>query len=178
MDEKNLLTKIEKMIFVIRGQKVMLDSDLAKLYGVETKALNQAVRRNEDRFPSDFMFKCNSDDLESLRSQIVTTNSLNTWNYKRRNPPIAFTENGIAMLSSVLKSKEAIQVNISIMRIFNKLRSFLLLEKELREKMDKLEIDTGKLFRLVFERLDDYETQLEPHLPKKRKKIGLKKGHS
>lgn len=83
----------------------MLDSDLAELYGVETKALNQAVKRNIERFPSDFMLECNSDELANLRSQFVTANSTASWNYKRRSMPFLFTENGVAMLSSVLSSK-------------------------------------------------------------------------
>lgn len=113
--------QIEKLIYVIRGQKVMLDSDLAELYGVETKVLNQAVKRNISRFPEDFMFECNSRGLDDLRSQFVTSNATNTWKYKRWTSPLVFTEVGIAMLSTVLKSERAIQVNISIMRTFIKL---------------------------------------------------------
>lgn len=153
----------------------MLDSDLAELYGVETKRLIEQVKRNIERFPSDFMFECNSDELQSLRSQLATTNTTNTWNHKRRSLPLLFTENGVAMLSSVLNSKRAIAVNISIMRIFTKLRSFLLLEKELLDRMDKLEMDSAKLFKIVFERLDEYEKLVTPKLPINRNKIGLKK---
>lgn len=125
--------KIETLIYSLRGQNVMLDSDLASLYQVETKALNQAVKRNLERFPEDFMFQCNSSDLQNLRSQYVTSNSTSSWNHKRTYNPFVFTENGVAMLSSVLRSKRAIQVNISIMRIFTKLRSFLLLEDHLNK---------------------------------------------
>lgn len=102
------LEQIQNMIYVIRGQRVMLDSDLAQLYKVETKVLNQAVKRNLKRFPDDFMFQCNSSELESLRSQFVTSKEANVWNYKRRTSPMIFTENGVAMLSSVLKSDTAI----------------------------------------------------------------------
>ncbi|MBH46921.1 MAG: hypothetical protein CME71_01990 [Halobacteriovorax sp.] len=115
-DDLKLVTKIENMVFVIRGQRVMMDSDLARLYGVETKKFNQAVKRAVERFPSDFMFKCNSGELEDLRSQFVTANPLMSWNYMRRTPPLLFTELGVAMLSSILNSKQAITVNIEIMR--------------------------------------------------------------
>ena len=165
---------IEKRIYSIRKVKVMLDSDLADLYGVEVKALNQAVKRNKERFPEDFMFQCDIDELESLRSQFVTANDPSHWNHKRRTLPFLFTENGIAMLSSVLNSKKAIQVNISIIRIFTKLRSFLLLEKDLNDRITTLEKDTSKLFRIVFEKMDSYEKAVTPHLPKNRKKIKLK----
>lgn len=167
---------IEKLIYSMQGQKVMLDSDLAKLYGVETKVLNQAVKRNADRFPEDFMFQCNSSNLEDLRSQFVTANPTSTWNYKRRTPPMLFTENGVAMLSSVLNSTRAIQVNISIIRIFTKLRSFLLMEQTISNRLDGLETGTNKLFKVVFERLDSLEDETKkPILKVNRKKIGLKK---
>ncbi len=175
MNDKLVLSKIEKMIYVIRGQKVMLDSDLAELYGVEVKRLNEQVKRNIDRFPSDFMFECDSNDLDVLRSQFATTNSTTNWNYKRRSLPYLFTENGVAMLSSVLASKQAIQVNISIMRIFTKLRSFLLMEENLSKRIDKLEAGTNKLFRVVFERMDSLE-ESTPSLRPNRKKIGLGNG--
>ncbi|MCF8060713.1 MAG: ORF6N domain-containing protein [Bacteriovoracaceae bacterium] len=116
------LEQIKEMIYVIRGQKVMLNSDLAKLYGVETKVLNQAIKRNLRRFPDDFMFRLSIDEHGILRSQFVTS-SLEHGG--RRYQPLVFTENGVAMLSSILKSETAIDVNIAIMRIFTKLRSFL-----------------------------------------------------
>jgi hypothetical protein len=166
------LEQIKEMIYVIRGQKVMLDSDLAKLYGVETKRLNEQVKRNLDRFPEDFMLICNSDEIEVLRSQIATSNTASVWKHKRRNPPMMFTENGVAMLSTVLNSKQAIQVNIAIMRIFTKLRSFHMLEKGLVNRIDRLEIDTTKVFKVVFEKLDNLETQLPTH-SKDRTKIGV-----
>lgn len=117
---------IENKIYEIRGLKVMLDSDLASLYEVETKVLNQAVKRNIDRFPHDFMFQLTNEELEVLRSQFVTTKFSKT-----RTTPYAFTEHGVAMLSSVLKSKIAIQINIEIMRTFTKLREFAITYKDL-----------------------------------------------
>ena len=113
--------RIERCILLIRGHKVMLDSDLAELYEVETKVLNQAVRRNRDRFPDDFMFRLSSEEFDILRSQSVTSSS---WG-GRRYPPYAFTEQGVAMLSSVLRSKRAVHVNIEIMRAFVRLRELL-----------------------------------------------------
>ncbi len=168
------LENIKEMIYVIRGQRVMLDSDLAKLYGVETKRVNEQVRRNPDRFPKDFMLICNSDEIEVLKSQIATTNVASIWKHKRRSPPMMFTENGVAMLSTVLNSKQAIQVNIAIMRIFTKLRSFHMLEKNLVNRMDRLELDTTAVFKVVFEKLDKLDEQLPAH-PKDRTKIGVKK---
>lgn len=164
------LEQIQNMIYVIRGQKVMLDSDLARLYGVETRRLNEQVRRNLDRFPGDFMFKLTKTEFEILKSQFATSSS--DWGGKRKQP-LVFTENGVAMLSSVLNSKQAIKVNISIMRIFTKLRAFHLMEKELVNRMDQMEENTDKIFRIVFERLDELETGL-PSLSLKRRKIGLK----
>ncbi len=126
---------ITTKILGIRGRKVMLDRDLAKLYGVEVKALNQAVKRNIKRFPEDFMFQLSWEDAESLRSQIVTLNSVKIKTSQRgrhiKYLPYVFTEQGVAMLSSVLNSERAIQVNILIMRAFTKIREILLTHKEL-----------------------------------------------
>ena len=122
-----------KILFV-RGKKVMLDSDLAKLYGVETKQLVRQMKRNIDRFPSDFMYQLTKEEVRNLRCQIVTSNKGG-----RRYLPYAFTEQGVAMLSSVLNSKRAIQVNIAIMRAFVKLREVLLTHKELAKKLEELE---------------------------------------
>ena len=170
MNQEIVLSKIEKMIYIIRGQRVMLDSDLAELYGVETRTLNQAVKRNIERFPEDFLFQLTDAERDILNAQFASfKQSIGT----RKFLPYAFTENGVAMLSSVLGSKQAIQVNISIMRIFTKLRSFLFLEKELRDKMDQLQKDTNQMFKIVFERLDEYEEMAIPKLPANRKKIGL-----
>lgn len=164
------LEQIQNMIYVIRGQKVMLDSDLAKLYGVDTKSLNRQVKRNIIRFPADFMFELTKEEFENLRCQ----NGTSSLEYGgRRYQPFVFTENGVAMLSSVLKSDQAALVNIAIMRIFTKLRSFLMLEKELADRMTHLELGTNKLFKIVFERLDDLEEK-SPSLPLERRKIGFK----
>ena len=145
---------VEKMIYLIRGQKVMLDSDLAELYGVETKALNRQVSRNQVRFPEDFMFRLTSEEYEFLRCQNGTSNE---GRGGRRYLPLAFTEGGVAMLSSVLTSERAALVNISIIRTFIRLRSFLSMESTLENKIDKLQEGTNKLFKIVFERLDSVE---------------------
>jgi hypothetical protein len=163
------LNQINNMIFIIRGQKVMLDSDLAELYGVETKVLNQAIKRNLRRFPEDFMFQISSEEHKSLRSQFVTSNE---GRGGRRYQPLVFTENGIAMLSSILKSDSAVDINIAIMRIFTKLRSFHMLEKDLVNRITYLESDTTKVFKLVFERLDQIES-LEDSMSKDRRKIAI-----
>src|SRR5882724_11512935 len=118
---------IERRIYLIRGQKVMLDSDLAELYQVETRALNQAVRRNLDRFPEDFMFQLSEQELENWRSQIVMSNPTSRMGLRR--PPYAFTEHGVAMLSSVLNSVRAVQMNILIIRAFVQLRELLATHK-------------------------------------------------
>jgi len=164
------LESIKEMIYVIRHQKVMLDSDLAKLYGVQTKVLNQAVKRNLRRFPEDFMFQLTKAEYLSLKSQIVTSNVGRGGKQKQ---PLVFTENGVAMLSSVLKSEAAIDVNIAIMRIFTKLRSFMMFERDLVNRIDRLESDTTKVFKIVFEKLDELDEQLPTH-PKERVKIGVK----
>ena len=141
--------RIEKAIYLIRGEKVMLDRDLAELYQVQTKALNQAVRRNLDRFPADFMFQLSEEEVAELnRSQFVTGSE------KHRDPrfrPYAFTEQGVAMLSTVLHSKRAITVNIEIMRAFVKLRYMLASNAELSRRMDELESKYDKQFRVVFD---------------------------
>jgi hypothetical protein len=169
MSEINLTT-IEKMIHLIRGQKVMLDSDLAELYGVETKALNRQVIRNQIRFPEDFMFRLTIEEYESLRCQIGTSK---LGRGGRRYLPLAFTEGGVAMLSSVLTSEQAALVNISIIRTFIKLRSFLAKDNSLSERVTKLEKGANKLFKIVFERLDSLE-ESTPALKPNRKKVGLK----
>jgi hypothetical protein len=157
-------------IYYLRDQKVMLDRDLAKLYGVETKVLNQAVKRNIDRFPDDFMFELNPKEVQILRSQIVTS----SWGGARY-LPMAFTEQGVAMLSSVLKSKKAIQVNIQIMRIFARVRQMLTDNTELRlevEKIKKKVNNHDKSIELVFSYLDELLTRKEK--PKVQKQIGFK----
>jgi len=133
---------IERKIYLIRGEKVMLDSDLAELYGVMVKVLNQAVKRNIGRFPEDFMFQLTKEEDESLRSQIVTLKKGR--GEHRKYLPNVFTEQGVAMLSSVLNSERAIQVNVVIMRTFVKLRAFLSANKELAHKLAELERKTVK----------------------------------
>jgi len=140
-----LETLMNKIIF-IRGCKVLLDSDLAELYVVETRVLNQAVKRNIERFPSDFMFQLTNDEWESLKSQ----NVISSWG-GRRNQPFAFTEQGIAMLSSVLNSNRAIKVNIAIMRAFVKLRKLLQTNEELNRKFQAIEKKYDKQFQIVFQ---------------------------
>jgi len=162
------LEQIKEMIYVIRGQKVILDSDLAKLYGVETKRLIEQVKRNIDRFPDDFMFQLIAEEYEALRSQNATSK---TGRGGRRYQHLVFTENGVAMLSSVLKSDQAALVNIAIMRIFTKLRSFMMLEKELVARINRLESDTTEVFKVVFEKLNGLDEQLPCHR-KNRTKIG------
>jgi hypothetical protein len=144
---------IESRIYLIRGQKVLLDADLASLYRVETKVLNQAVRRNRERFPADFMFQLTRKEDEALRSQIVTSNQ-GSGRGGRRYPPYAFTEQGIAMLSSVLTSKRAIEVNIAIMRTFVRLRQLLARHEELGRRLEQLEWrqdEQGQQIQVVFE---------------------------
>ena len=134
---------ISTRILELRSKKVMLDRDLAKLYGVAAKVLNQAVKRNIKRFPEDFMFQLSWEEVESLRSQIVTLNNTKAETSKRgrhiKYLPYVFTEHGVAMLSSILNSERAIQVNILIMRAFTKLRDILLTHKELAVKIEALE---------------------------------------
>ena len=132
---------IERRIYVIRGQKVMLDSDLAELYKVQTRALNQAVRRNEDRFPEDFMFQLTDDEAAALRSQFVILEK-GRGRYSKY-APLAFTERGVAMLSSVLKSERAVQMSILIVRAFVKLRELLATHKDLARRIEQVE-DTQK----------------------------------
>jgi len=126
---------IERRIYLIRGQKVMLSSDLAEMYSVETRVLNQAVKRNQDRFPDDFVFQLTKEEAEKLVSQNVIPHI----KYFGGSSPFAFTEQGVAMLSGVLKSQRAIQVNIAIMRTFVKLRKLVSAHKELSEKLVELE---------------------------------------
>lgn len=137
---------IENKIYLIRGKKVMFDRDLAQLYGVLTKNLNKAVSRNMEKFPDDFMFQLTKDELHNLRFQFGTSNRGG-----RRYMPFVFTEQGIAMLSSVLKSKTAIRVNIQIMRTFTKIREMIVSNKVLREKIEAMERKYDGRFRVVFD---------------------------
>ena len=128
---------IVNKIYLIRDQKVMLDSDLALLYGVETKRLNEQVKRNMDRFPEDFMFQLSQEEVENLKSQFATS----SWGGNRK-LPYAFTEHGVLMLSGVLNSQTAIQVNIRIMRVYSKLREMVLTHKDILLKLDQMEAQT------------------------------------
>ena len=138
---------IERAILLVRGHKVMLDSDLANLYQVPVKRLNQQVARNRDRFPEDFMFQLSVEEHANLRSQFATASS---WG-GRRSPPYAFTEQGVAMLSSVLHSPRAVRVNIEIMRAFVRLRGMLQTNKDLAQKLYALETKYDSQFKVVFQ---------------------------
>jgi hypothetical protein len=152
--------RIENKILVIRDQKVMLDRDLAALYGVTTKQLNQAVTRNIDRFPPDFMFTLSNEEFDILRSQFVTS----SWGGVRY-PTRAFTEQGVAMLSSVLRSKRAVQVNILIMRAFVKMRELVAGYDDLRRKIEAMEKKYDVQFRVVFDAIK--QLMEPPPAPKK-----------
>ena len=161
-------------IYVIRGKKVMIDRDLAELYGVETKQLKRAVRRNIKRFPEDFMFDLIQSEFDNLRSQIGTS----SWGGTRY-MPMVFTEQGVAMLSSVLNSKQAILVNIQIIRVFTKMREMLETHKEILQKLDQLqkkEIEQDDKIMLIFEYLKQLEQVKHGELEQsKRNKIGYKR---
>lgn len=159
---------IEQRIFHIRGQKVMLDRDLAELYKVETRTLIQAVKRNINRFPSDFMFQLNYQEVASLRSQIVTSKS---GRGGRRYMPYVFTEQGVAMLSTVLNSDRAIEVNIQIMRAFVKLREMIASNKELAKRLDELESKYDEQFKVVFDAIRELMIPAEP----KKRRIGFRR---
>lgn len=158
--------RIESMILLIRGEKVMLDSDLARLYGTTTKRLNEQVRRSRKRFPEDFMFRLTYQEVTALRSQIATSKGRGG----RRYLPYAFTEQGVAMLSSVLNSNRAIEVNILIMRAFVKLRQLLMTHADLSRKLDVLEKRYDAQFRVVFDAIREL---MKPPDPKKRR-IGFR----
>jgi len=143
------LTQIQNMIYEIRGQKVMLDSDLSALYGIELKVMNQAVKRNSKRFPSDFMFQLTDAEWDSLRSQFVTS-KISQGRGGRRYAPYVFTEQGVSMLSSVINSERAIEVNISIMRAFVKLRHYVLTKSDTNEQIAELR----KLLMVYIENTD------------------------
>lgn len=152
---------IEGRIFLVRGQKVLLDKDLASLYGVQTRDLNKAVRRNIDRFPGDFMFQLTGKEFENLKYQFGTS----SWGGTRK-LPMAFTEQGVAMLSSVLHSKRAVRVNIEIMRAFVRLRQLLSTHKDLARKLEELEKKYDEQFAVVFRAIRELMTPPDP--PKKR----------
>jgi ORF6N domain len=158
--------RIERSILLIRGHKVMLDADLAELYGVETRALLQAVSRNQKRFPEDFMFQMSKEEYKLLRSQIVISKK---GRGGRRYLPYVFTEQGVAMLSSVLRSERAVQVNIEIMRAFVRLRRMLASNEDLARKLAALEKKYDSQFRVVFEAIRELMAPPEPN----KRKIGF-----
>jgi hypothetical protein len=165
---------VSNKIYFIRNQKVMLDSDLAMLYGIETKVLKQAVKRNISRFPKDFMFELSKVEYDSSRSQFVTLKNGRGSNLKYL--PFAFTEYGVLMLSSVLKSEKAIQTNIQIMRIFSKVRQMLLDTSEIKidiQQIQKKLENHDKNIELIFSYLDELNEKKENEIP--RTKIGYKK---
>lgn len=162
--------KILNKIYVIRGEKVMLDRDLAEMYGVETKVFNQSIKRNRERFPKDFMFTLSDKEWDNLKSQIATSN----WGGARYKPNV-FTEQGVAMLSSILNSKTAIEVNIRIIRVFTKLREYTLTHKEILLQLSKLEKevkgnskDIENIFMVLKELIE------KQSVPSPRNKIGFK----
>jgi ORF6N domain len=170
MPEQNLvpLERIERAILVLRGHKVMLDADLADIYGVETKVLNQGIRRNIERFPEDFVFQLTEAEAACLRSQTVTLKAGR--GQHRKYPPYAFTEQGVAMLSSVLRSPRAVRVNIEIMRAFVRLRGMIATNRDLTRRLDELEKKYDTQFKLVFDAI----RQLMAPSEKSRRSIGFR----
>ena len=167
MTEQSLVPgeRITSVIWLVRGQKVMFDADLAALYGVDTRTFNQAVQRNVDRFPADFMFRLTKREFEDLRRQIGISSE---WG-GRRYAPYAFTEQGVAMLSSVLNSDRAIEVNIAIMRAFVRMREAMISHKEMARRIDEMERKYDGQFKAVF---DAIRRLMEPPVPSKKRPIG------
>lgn len=180
-----LETDVQDKIYLIRERSIMLDSDLATLYNVSTKVLNQAVRRNIERFPEDFMFQLTKEEWINLRSQIVTA----SWG-GRRNEPFAFTEHGVLMLSGVLNSQRAIQVNIRIMRVFNQIRTAIMGATDIRleiaeikqtiEAISKKQKGQDQNIELLFEYIDRLQEKQNSSqaIPKTKREIGFKIGES
>ena len=171
MENKLIITskKIENQIYTVRGQQVMLDSDLASIYQVETKVFNQAVKRNANRFPESFRFQLVQEEFDAinLRSQIVTSSYGGT-----RYMPFAFTEQGVAMLSSVLNSKKAIEINIAIMRTFVVLRNSILSLEEITNRVSEIEQQFPEIYKALNYLMDTHQKNIEQ---KERSKIGFKK---
>jgi uncharacterized membrane-anchored protein YjiN (DUF445 family) len=162
------IQQIARSIYLIRGQRVMLGQDLAILYGVAVKVLNQAVKRNAVRFPADFVFQLKAEELANLKSQFVTS----SWGGPRRARPYAFTEQGVAMLSSVLKSERAVKVNVAIMRAFVNLRQTLETNRELAQKFEELEKRVGKHDKEIAAIIDAIRRLMAPP-EKPRREIGF-----
>ena len=168
------LQTIQNRIYEIRGQKVLLDFDLAELYETETKRLKEAVRRNIERFPSDFMFELTKEEYNTLRTQFATLDNRGRGKHSKYNP-FAFTEQGIAMLASVLRSSKAIEVNIQIVRAFVFLRKYALSHSELTQKLQELETKYDKQFNDIFEAIN-FLIKKDKHMQtqNERKRIGFK----
>ncbi len=162
-----LVSGIERSILLVRGEKVILDFALAAMYGVTTSALIQAVRRNADRFPNDFMYQLSDQEVARLTSQIVISNGRGG----RRRRPYAFTEQGVAMLSSVLRSERAVLVNVEIMRAFVRLRRLLITHAGLARKLEELEEKYDAQFRVVFDAIRELMT---PAQPAEKRRIGFR----
>lgn len=163
------LSRVEGAILVLRGHRVLLDEDLATLYEVDVRALNQAVKRNMVRFPADFAFRLTTDEARSLRSQTVILDARQRGRH-RKYSPMAFTEQGVAMLSSVLRSRRAVQVNIEIMRAFVRLREMLSADTKLARKLEALEKRYDAQFRVVFDAI----RELMAPAPAPGKRIGFR----
>ena len=159
-----MTNRIESLIYIIREERVMLDQDLAALYQVETKALVQAVQRNAKRFPPDFMFQLSFQEFTALRSQIVTSKGRGG----RRTAPYAFTEHGVAMLSSVLRSERAVEINIQVIRAFVKLRQLVVSNSELANRLNHLEQRYDSQFKVVFDAIRQLMSETT-HVPAKRR---------
>jgi len=174
---------IARLVHSVRGERVLFDADLAALYGVTTKALNQAVKRNRDRFPSDFMFRLTPEEWKVMRSQFVTTSrddgnrsQIVTGSSKHRDPlyaPYAFTEHGVAMLSSVLRSPRAVEVNIAIMRTFVQLRRLMDSNRQLARKIEAMEKKYDEQFRVVFDAIKRLIAEDDAHRVTPKRRIGF-----
>ena len=152
--------RIASKVLIVRGVKVILDRDLAELYDVETKILNQAVRRNSDRFPRDFMFQLSQKEFHNWKSQFVTSNPSAKMGLRKK--PYAFTEQGVAMLSSVLRSKRAVQVNIQIIRTFTRLRQILASSAKIQAKIEKMDKQIQSIYKILGRLMTDEENPKRP----------------
>ena len=165
--------RIEDQIHTVRGKRVMLDADLARLYGVTTKRLNEQVRRNADRFPEDFAFKLENHDVASLRSQIATSNELSRGHGGRRYQPWVFTEHGAIMAASVLNTPRAVEVSVFVVRAFVKLRELSMAHKEIRQKLDELEHKVAGHDQAIAGLINAIRELMTPPAPKKKRPIGF-----
>ena len=174
MTNKKLIASVEQIesrIFLIRGQRVMLDADLAELYGVETRRLNEQVNRNRERFPEDFMFQLTAEEYESLRSQFATLKSGR--GQHRKYMPYAFTEHGALMLGNVLKSERAVEVSLMVVRAFVHLRELVSGNKELAQKLNQLERKVGAHDKAIAEIINAIRQLMSPSTTEKKRPIGF-----